>query len=43
MGSGTTRDVLEVTLNLQGYCVILSDTAGIRDVDDVVEKEGIRV
>ncbi len=39
---GTTRDVLEVPLNLAGYPVILADTAGLRETNDVVESEGIR-
>jgi len=39
---GTTRDVLEVRLNLKGYPVILSDTAGLREGRDPIEKEGIR-
>jgi tRNA modification GTPase len=39
---GTTRDVLEVRLNLKGYPVILSDTAGLRDARDPIEEEGIR-
>jgi tRNA modification GTPase len=39
---GTTRDVLEVRLNLKGYPVILSDTAGLREGRDPVEQEGIR-
>lgn len=39
---GTTRDVLEVRLDLGGYLVILSDTAGLRDAADPVEDEGIR-
>ncbi|MGE7370520.1 tRNA uridine-5-carboxymethylaminomethyl(34) synthesis GTPase MnmE [Neorhizobium sp. NPDC001467] len=39
---GTTRDVLTVDLDIQGYLVRFSDTAGIRDTDDVVEREGIR-
>ncbi|MEL6567061.1 MAG: tRNA uridine-5-carboxymethylaminomethyl(34) synthesis GTPase MnmE [Pseudomonadota bacterium] len=39
---GTTRDVIEVPLNLGGYLVRLSDTAGLRDSDDPIETEGIR-
>jgi tRNA modification GTPase len=40
--AGTTRDVIEVHLDLGGYPVILIDTAGLRDVAGVVETEGIR-
>ena len=40
--SGTTRDVVEVRLNLGGWPVILADTAGLRDSWDEVESEGIR-
>lgn len=40
--AGTTRDVLTVDLDLEGYLVRLFDTAGIRDSDDVVEREGIQ-
>ena len=40
---GTTRDVVEVQMNLGGYPVILSDTAGLRDdYSDAVEQEGIK-
>lgn len=39
---GTTRDVLQVDLDLSGYAVRLHDTAGLRDTDDIVEREGIR-
>jgi tRNA modification GTPase len=39
---GTTRDVLEVKLDLGGYAVVVADTAGLRDVADAVENEGVR-
>ncbi|WP_029006675.1 tRNA uridine-5-carboxymethylaminomethyl(34) synthesis GTPase MnmE [Azorhizobium doebereinerae] len=39
---GTTRDVLEVHLDLAGQAVILVDTAGLRETDDAVEAEGVR-
>ena len=38
---GTTRDVIEIFLNIDGYPVILSDTAGIRDTKNDIEKKGI--
>ena len=38
---GTTRDVIEVHLNIDGYPVILADTAGIRDSKNKTEKKGI--
>jgi tRNA modification GTPase len=38
---GTTRDVIETYLNLDGYPVILADTAGIRDTKSEIEKKGI--
>ena len=40
--AGTTRDVIEVRLDLNGMAVILSDTAGIRDSRDAIEQEGMR-
>lgn len=39
--AGTTRDVIDVHLNLGGYSVILADTAGLRGTDDDIEAEGI--
>ncbi len=40
--AGTTRDIIEVHLNLNGYPVILADTAGLRETDGVIEGEGIK-
>jgi tRNA modification GTPase len=40
--AGTTRDVIEVRLDLAGYPVILADTAGLRLGGDMVEEEGVR-
>ena len=41
-GAGTTRDTIEVHLDLAGYPVVLADTAGIRAVSETVEAEGVR-
>ena len=40
--AGTTRDVIEVHLDVGGYPVVLADTAGLREATDAVETEGIR-
>lgn len=40
--AGTTRDVLEAQLRIGPYSVLLYDTAGLRETDEVVEREGIR-
>jgi len=40
--AGTTRDVIEVQMDLAGYPVTIADTAGLRDSDDEIESEGVR-
>ncbi|MBO5911850.1 MAG: tRNA uridine-5-carboxymethylaminomethyl(34) synthesis GTPase MnmE [Clostridia bacterium] len=41
--AGTTRDIIEETVNLQGVTLKLSDTAGLRETDDEVEQIGVRL
>ncbi len=41
--AGTTRDVIEAHLNLDGYPVVISDTAGIRESQDEIERKGIKL
>ena len=40
---GTTRDTIEVSLNLDGYPVLIADTAGIRETNDKIEKKGVQI
>lgn len=40
--AGTTRDVVEVHLDLGGYAVVVADTAGMREIGDEIELEGVR-
>lgn len=40
--AGTTRDVIEVAVDLAGYPVVLADTAGLRESTDAIEREGLR-
>lgn len=41
--AGTTRDAIDIHLDLKGYPVLFTDTAGLRDVEDVIEKKGIEI
>ena len=41
--AGTTRDIIETHLNLNGYPVIVSDTAGIRNSKNEIERKGIKI
>jgi tRNA modification GTPase len=40
--AGTTRDVIEVAIDLAGFPVVLADTAGLRESADIIEQEGLR-
>lgn len=39
---GTTRDIIENSLNISGYPVVISDTAGLRDTSEIIEIEGVK-
>jgi tRNA modification GTPase len=39
---GTTRDIVEVRLDLAGYAIVVADTAGLREAVEAVEAEGVR-
>lgn len=40
--AGTTRDAIEVPMDLSGYAAVIIDTAGIRESEDFIEREGVR-
>ncbi len=40
--AGTTRDIIDVSLDIKGYPVVVSDTAGIRETDEEIELEGVK-
>lgn len=40
--AGTTRDIVEVSLNMDGFLVHINDTAGLREANDAIEQEGIK-
>lgn len=39
--AGTTRDIIEVRMDIGGFAVTLLDTAGLRETDDIIEREGV--
>ncbi len=41
--AGTTRDAVDIHLDLRGYPVMFTDTAGLREVEDIIEKKGIEI
>lgn len=40
---GTTRDAIDINLDIEGYPVVITDTAGIRETDNPIEKQGIDI
>ena len=40
---GTTRDAVDISLDIKGYPVVITDTAGIRNTDNEIEKQGINI
>ncbi len=40
--AGTTRDVIEVRLDIGGYPIVIADTAGLRETSDMIESEGVK-
>lgn len=40
--AGTTRDAMEIPLDVNGYKIVVGDTAGIRESTDIIEQEGIK-
>ena len=40
---GTTRDAIDINLDISGYPIIITDTAGIRETDNPVEKQGVEI
>lgn len=41
--AGTTRDAIDVHLDLNGYPVIITDTAGIRETEEAIERQGVEI
>ncbi len=41
--AGTTRDAIDINLDISGYPVVITDTAGIRETDNPIEKQGIEI
>lgn len=41
--AGTTRDAIDINLDIGGYPVVITDTAGIRETDNLIEKQGIDI